>query len=451
MNEAIEKSLIQTTQEAQSLARIQDIATGTQEMCDTIKKPSISATQNVPSSTMISNAVIDPSPLQAVEASTSSIQDEALQNQEMYEISDDGPLVQSTKIPLSTTTVYDADRSQDLQLHISENVLVQATKSIIYDDGEDTGTKDMHETIQRPLDQNAEDMLITTLVHETEELQNLDVHLSKNLFNQTTTSTEADYKETVGTQEMYESKRRFSVHDDVQNVLSPTMIYDTGKSNEPEIILENNLSDQTTNSVMATTRADPAPSQATKFPSSSTTLVADVYNSFKELDISVQLLPYLEAGVKRHPQVLNWLNTKRRRVFASSAFSIFAEVTRILRTTRRVDLTEDDQNYIKECCAVLQGFHFDDGWISYVHGRIKKCGDEEDLEWKVEEAEAEASNLKAQLESTKKEFASMEESLVLFRDKASRLHGYLYLSTLLNALLFTILFFIIVYVYQKTT
>ncbi|KAK4270249.1 hypothetical protein QN277_023308 [Acacia crassicarpa] len=367
----------------------QEAATGTQEMCDTIKKPSISATQNVPSSTMTSNAVIDPSHLQALEASTSSIQDE------------------------------------------------------------DAGTKDMHETIQRPLDQNAEDMLITSLVHDT-ELQNLDVHLSKNLFNQTTTSVEADYKETVGTQELYESKRRFSVHDDVQNVLSPTMIYTTGKSNDPEKILENNLSDQTTNSVMAKTRADPAPSQATKVPSSSTTLVADVSNSFKELDISVQLLPYLEAGVKRHPQVLNWLNTKRRRVFASSSFSLFAEVTHILRTTRRVDLTEDDQNYIRDCCAVLKGVGLDDGWISYVHGRIEKCGDEEDLQWKVEEAEAEASNLKAQLESLKKEFSSVEESLVLFRDKASRLHGYLYLSTWLNALLFTILFFIIVFVYQKT-
>ncbi|KAI9112254.1 hypothetical protein K1719_016777 [Acacia pycnantha] len=137
----------------------------------------------------------------------------------------------------------------------------------------------------------------------------------------------------------------------------------------------------------------------------------------KMKEVIVALLPYLEAGVKRHPQVLNWLNTKRRRVFASSSFSLFAEVTRILRTTRRVDLTEDDQNYIKECCPVLQGFHFDDGWIGYVHGRIEKCGDEEDLEWKVEEDEAEASNLKAQLESTKKEFASVEESLVSLLQK----------------------------------
>ncbi|KAK4270259.1 hypothetical protein QN277_023318 [Acacia crassicarpa] len=204
--------------------------------------------------------------------------------------------------------------------------------------------------------------------------------------------------EAVGTQETYESKRRFSFHY-AQNVSSPTMVYETGKSDDPDISLENNSSCQPTYSAMAENRGtiDSAPSKALKAPSSSTTAVADVCNSFKELDISVHLLPHLEAGVNQHPQVLDWLNTKRRRVLASSYFSIFAEVTRILMTTQRKHLTEDDRNYIRECCTALQGVGFDESWISHVHGFIEECGDGEDLiKREVEEAEGQAPNLEAQ-------------------------------------------------------
>ncbi|XP_028789194.1 uncharacterized protein LOC114745211 isoform X2 [Neltuma alba] len=387
----------------------------------------------------IPHTAVDP-PSPALEAVTSSIKNEALQNQEMYDISVERPLVQSTKIALSTV-VHDADGSQGLQIHPSENLLVQDTAFILNDNEETTGTHVTQESIDKPFVQATRTAWDITIIQEKEELHDSDINLSKNLFNQITTSIAADNSETVGTPEVYESKGRFTVHD-AQNVASHSMVDGAGKSDGSEIVLGNNLSRGTTNSaITAENRApnDRAPSQASEAPSSSTP--PDVCNSFKELDISVQLLPYLEAGVKKHPQVLNWLTTKRRRVFASSFLSLFAEVTRILRTTRRMNLTEDDRNYVRQCCAELQGVGFDDRWISYVHRRIEECGDEEDLEMKVEEVED-------QLESINKELASMEESLVLLRDRSSRLHGYICLSTLINAL-FIILFFIIIYVYQK--
>ncbi|KAI9112174.1 hypothetical protein K1719_016697 [Acacia pycnantha] len=528
VTEATETPLIQTTQETHSSATIQDIGTDTQNICEITETlldqanirnqkmypvlPSVA--QIVPSSSMV-HIAIDPSPSQAPEAMTSSVQDEGKsqdvlnhpsenllvqattsvmnvddenigthvtcesiepfvqatqekgigtqkickitetmdqasqntlkftkvdaeklhsvsKNQEMYRtlekalvpvvqnvlINVERPLVLPSKI--APSTVYDADGSHDLQLHLSENLHVQATTSTMNDEEENTGTKEMHETIQRPLVQNAEDTLIPAsvqdiatgihvthesivkpLVHATqnawdiaivqkkEELYNSDIHLSKNLFNQTITSMAADYRETVGTQETYKSKRRLSVLD-AQTVLSSIMAYDTA--------------------------VDPAPSQASEANSSSTTPIADVCSSFKELD---RLLPYLEAGVKCHPQVLNWLNTEQQRVFASSIFSLFGEVTRILRTTRRGHLTEGDRNYITKCCTVLEVVGFDASWLSYVYKCIEECGDNaEDIKRKVEETKGQASSLEAQLESIKKELA-------LLLDKASRLDDFI--------------------------
>ncbi|KAF7801372.1 uncharacterized protein G2W53_040483 [Senna tora] len=152
------------------------------------------------------------------------------------------------------------------------------------------------------------------------------------------------------------------------------------------------------------------------------------YTSY--LDISVHNSPYLEAGVARHPQVLEWLNTrKQRRVFASSFFSLFAEVTRLLRTTRRDELSHDDRHYITQCCNSLEAVGFDASWLSYVGGCMKEC-DEAEAEMEMvksslEETEAKASTLKAQIVSMKNELASVEASLVLLHHKASKLHDFI--------------------------
>ncbi|KAI9112315.1 hypothetical protein K1719_016838 [Acacia pycnantha] len=98
--------------------------------------------------------------------------------------------------------------------------------------------------------------------------------------------------------------------------------------------------------------------------------------------------------------------------------AIFTEVTRILRTTRGCDLTEDDQNYIRECCAALEAVGFDASWLNYVYGCIESCGNGDELIRKLEETEAKASTLRNEL-------ASVEVSLASMRDKASRLHNFI--------------------------
>ena len=105
-------------------------------------------------------------------------------------------------------------------------------------------------------------------------------------------------------------------------------------------------------------------------------------------------------------------------MLASSTFSLFAEVTRILRTTRRGELTEDDRNYIKECCGVLKVVGFDDSWLSYVYKCIEECGQSEDIKRKVEETKDQAFILEAQLETIKKK-------LTFLLDKASRLGDFI--------------------------
>ena len=147
----------------------------------------------------------------------------------------------------------------------------------------------------------------------------------------------------------------------------------------------------------------------------SSPLESDAYNEEKWfIDISKQNLPYLEAGLKRHPQVLDWFNAKRRRAFAA----LFDEVTSILRTTRRCDLTEDDRNYIKECCAALEAVGFDASWLSYVHGCIERCGDGNEVKRKLEETETKIFTLRNEL-------ASAEASLASLQEEARRLHNFI--------------------------
>ncbi|KAK4270263.1 hypothetical protein QN277_023321 [Acacia crassicarpa] len=59
------------------------------------------------------------------------------------------PLVLPTKI--APSPVYDADGSQGLQLHLSENLQVQATTSTMNDEEETTGIHVTHERIVKPL------------------------------------------------------------------------------------------------------------------------------------------------------------------------------------------------------------------------------------------------------------------------------------------------------------
>ncbi|XP_028775902.1 uncharacterized protein LOC114732734 [Neltuma alba] len=265
----------------------------------------------------------------------------------------------------------------------------------------DINTQKISEITETPLDQASQNKSSPTKVDAVTDP-------SPSQGEEAVTSSNQD--EATGIQEIHESKRRFSVHD-VQNVWSPTMVYDTGRSDDTDIILGNNLSYKTTNSVMAENPADLALSQASKAASSSTTLVADICTSFKEVD---GLLPYLEAGVMRHPQVLNWFNTKPRRAFTA----LFTEVTSILRTTRRRDLKKDHQNYIEECCAALEAVGFDASWLNYVYGCIESCGDGDELRRKLEEIEAKVSTLRNEL-------ASAEASLVSLRDEASRLDNFI--------------------------
>ncbi|KAK4270258.1 hypothetical protein QN277_023317 [Acacia crassicarpa] len=401
-----------------------------------------------------------------------------------------------------------------MQLHLSEDLHVQATTSIKNDDEEknkhgysDTETKEMHETIQRLLVQNAENMLIPasiqdtatethvmhesidksfvqatqnawdiTIVQRKEEPHDSDIHLSKNLFNQTITSMAPDpnYKGAIGTREKYEFKGRFSGHD-AQNLLGFNILYITEANETEKPIIQTTQDahnsatiqdivdgaqeihdtiqfDQDTES-LATARnteqsynsyietqekwdnvkkpsgptaqnvrnstmildagIDQSPSKAPELMTSSI-LESSAYSDKWLVDISKQNLPYLEAGLKRHPQVLDWFNTKRRRAFAA----LFTEVTCILRTTRRCDLTEDDRNYIKECCTALEVVNFDPSWLSYVCRCIENCGDGNEFMRKLEETEAKVSTLRNEL-------ASVEASLVSLRDEASGLHNFI--------------------------
>ena len=64
-------------------------------------------------------------------------------------------------------------------------------------------------------------------------------------------------------------------------------------------------------------------------------------------------------------------------------------------------MTEDDQNYIRECCSCIEVVGFDASWLSYVHGCIEECGDGENLMKRLEEAKSKASTLKKELASVR--------------------------------------------------
>ncbi|XP_028789191.1 uncharacterized protein LOC114745207 isoform X2 [Neltuma alba] len=334
------------------------------------------------------------------------------------------PLAPVTQIASSPSTNQEKEESQDSETQSSKNLFKQAT-TVNNKESLTKGTEEMGEKIERPLVEAAKSALSPTGVcdadvNETTEkpliqaaqeaqrsvvvqdiavgTQEIDDTTDKSLIQTgqdaeklaTTQNTEELHDSCIETQKICDTIQKSSIPA-AQNVPSSTMIHEAA--------------------------LDPSPSQASE-PMISSIEKSNIYRSDKGMiDIPEKSMPYLEAGVRRHPQVLGWLNTKRRRVFASSFFSLFAEVTHILRTTRRVDLTEDDRNYIRECCTALQGVGFDDSWISYVHGCIEECEDGEDLKRKVKEAEDHASNLKAQLESINKELSSVEESLVLLRNR----------------------------------
>ncbi|XP_054780619.1 uncharacterized protein LOC129288187 isoform X7 [Prosopis cineraria] len=301
----------------------------------------------------------------------------------------------------------------------------------------DIRTQKMHEKFKTPQIQAAQNEINPIMVHNAEESHVSKIVPSENLSNSPATSVIGDTKQTIGTQDIDDtidkdggslSKAQNSGMCDTikklssqapRNVLKSTTIENIGsngleKSPGPETLPNESLPSQTSNYTEYTTTIDPSTSRAPE-PMTSSMLASNADSNYKwMIDTSVQNLPYLEAGVKCHPQVLDWFNTKRRRVFAS----VFTEVTRILRSTRRRDLTEDDRNYIRECCTALEAVGFDGSWLSYVHGCIESCVDGDELSRKLKEAEAKASTLRTEL-------ASAEASLVSLRHEASKLDHFI--------------------------
>ncbi|KAI9112275.1 hypothetical protein K1719_016798 [Acacia pycnantha] len=383
IHDTMDKPLIQTDQDAEKLATTQnteeslDVHIETQKICDTINRPPIPTAQNVPNSNMICEAGIGKQDTQKNEAASGTERPQAQVTQNGY----------SPSTNQDTELIGLARGTQEMSENI-ERSSIEAAKV--------TGAYDAR--TEKPLIQIAQAAQRPAVVQDTEGSRESKACPGENLFNQPKTFITDDKIETSGTQE---------IHDTID---------------KPFI-----QSDQDAEKLATTqnTAIDPSPSQAPELVDLSMQKL-NIYKNYKGMiDIPEQNMPYLEVGVNRHPQVLDWLNTKRRRVFTCSFFSLFADVTRILRTTRKVNLTEDDRNYIRECCTVLEGVGFDESWINYVHGCIEECGDGEDLKRKVEEAEGQASNLKDQIESMKKELASVEESLVLLRGKASKLHDFI--------------------------
>ncbi|XP_028789180.1 uncharacterized protein LOC114745197 [Neltuma alba] len=342
------------------------------------------------------------------------------------------PLVEATKIALSPTEIYDAVTGthetidqmplvQPPQKHIEsyhnmeemneivEKPLIQTAQeaqrpAVIQDIG--AGTQEIHDTMEKPLIQTDRDAEKLTTAQSTGSYPVLYFCLSWLYSLDELAHDRGVYKNLpeepcdsyIGTQKVCDTIKKPSVPT-AQDMSNSTMI--------PEAAI------------------DPSPSQASE-PMISPVQKSNIYTNYmKMIDILEQNMPYLEAGVKRHPQVLDWLNTERQRVFASSSFSLFAEVTRILRTTRRGHLTEDDRNHIKKCCSILEVVGFDASWLSYVYKCIEECGDGEDIKRRVEETKGQAFSLEAQLESIKNELASVKESLAFLLDKAGKLDDFI--------------------------
>ncbi|KAI9112242.1 hypothetical protein K1719_016765 [Acacia pycnantha] len=363
------------------------------EMHDTMRKPSISVAQNVPSSsfTMIPDtATMYPSPSQAPQLATgqitgksrdSYIDTQTAQTFPNYTMIPNAGLIKGTqemgenierpmvkaKISPSLTGVYNAEGSYESETCPRENLFNQTKILVTCDNNEAVGSQEICETMDKPLIQS--DQYAQKLA--------------------TIGNTEKSRDSCIETQKMCDTIKKPSSPTE-QNAPNSTMI--------PDIVA-----------------IDPSPSKSPQPMTTSAILESDTYGDDKWLNyISKQNLPYLEFGMKRHPQVLNWFNTKTRGVFAG----IFTEVTRILRTTRRCDLTEDDQNYIRDCCAALEAVGFDASWLNYVYGCIESCGNGDELIRKFEETEAKASTLRNEL-------ASVEASLASMRDKVSRLHNFI--------------------------
>ncbi|KAI9112296.1 hypothetical protein K1719_016819 [Acacia pycnantha] len=289
-------------------------------------------------------------------------------------------------------TAQSTEGSRESNTCPRENLFNTCPKVIVTcDNNEAVGSQEIRETMDKPLIQS-------------------DQHAQKLA---TTENTEELHDSSIGTQEIYDTIKKPSISV-AQNVSSSnsTMIPDTdihdtmdkpliqtdqgaeklatiqnteesrdsyaGTQKICDTIKKASISaaQDASNSTMNPEAAiDPLPLQAPE-PVISPTEKLNIYRNYKGMiDILEQNMPHLEAGVNRHPQVLDWLNTKRRRVFASSTFSLFAE----------------------------------------------ECGDAEDIKRKVEETKGQASSLEAQIESMKEELAYVKESLVLLLDKARNL------------------------------
>ncbi|KAI9072093.1 hypothetical protein K1719_045950 [Acacia pycnantha] len=483
---------IQTDQDMESLdtTRITEESHGSspgiQEMCDTLKKPSTSIAQNVPSSSsdMIPDAATTYlSPSQAPELATAQSIGLTKGTQEMGE-NIERPIVEATKISPSPIGVYNAG-SHESEICPGENLFNQPKILVTCDSNEAVGSQEIRETMDKPLiqsDQHAQKLTTTEktgtkerqetidqmpLVQPTQKhiefyhnLENVNETIEKPLI-QTSQQTqrpagghdigESHESKTCPNKDSFNHHKTFVTRDKKENIhdtmYKPLIQADQDAKKLATIQSTEESSDSYTrtqkicntikkasisaaqdvsNSTMIPEAViDPSPSQAPE-PVVSPTEKLNIYRNYMEMiDISKQNMPYLEAGVNRHPQVLDWLNTKPRRVFASSIFSLFAEVTRNLRTTRKGHLTEDDRSYIRKCCNVLEAADFDVSWLSYVHKCIEECGDAEDVKRKVEETKGQASSLEVKIESMKEELASVKESLVLLLDKARNLDDFI--------------------------
>ncbi|KAK4270288.1 hypothetical protein QN277_023342 [Acacia crassicarpa] len=419
---------IQTDKDMESIASTRKkeeshgSSTGIQEMCDTMKKPSISVAQNVPtsSSNMIPHAAtMYPSPSQAPELATAQITEGSHESETCPREN----LFNQPKI-LATCDNNEAVGSQEIRESDQHAQKLATTENKV------TGTQERHETIDKmPLVQPSQKHIES--YHDLEK----ESHESKTCpnedwFNQPETFVIRDNKENIHDnmdKPLIQTDQDAEKLATIQNTEESRDSY-TGTPKICNTMKEASISasqDVSNSTMIPGTAIDPSLSQAPE-PAISPTEKLNIYRNYKEMiDISKQNMPYLEAGVNRHPQVLDWLDTKRRRVFASSTFSLFAEVTCILRTTRKGHLTEDDRSYIRECCTILEAAGFDVSWLSYVHKCIEECGDAEDMKRKVEETKGQASSLEAQIESMKKELASVKESLVLLLDKARNLDDFI--------------------------
>ncbi|KAI9112237.1 hypothetical protein K1719_016760 [Acacia pycnantha] len=223
---------------------------GTKEMYDTIKKPSISVAQNVPSSssTMIPDAAtMYPSPSRAPELAAGQITGLARGTRETGE-NVERPMVEAAKIALSPTGVCNAEGSQESETCPKENLFHQPQILVTCDKNEAVGSQEIRETLDKPL------------IQSDQHAQNL----------ATIENTEKSRDSYIETQKISDTNKKPS-SPTKQNVPNSTMISD----------------------IVA---IDPSSSKSPQ-PMTSTILESDAYINDKWLNyISKQNLPYLEFG-----------------------------------------------------------------------------------------------------------------------------------------------------------